>query len=208
MSQKALSFLELRPSNGEEYINARSLDFCEACGFWQSGGQVLSQSKCFVCSSCEKRMTTEGNYLSQVKQKIERVEFALREKRFLLVTAAIIYDGAGKCLLAEREHSAHGEAAWEFPGGKVEAHESLAECLVREIEEELALQIAEPKPFFMVDHVYETFDIRLCSFETTISAGNLSLREHRDVEWVERDRLLTQNLSGADIEIARAINSR
>ena len=208
MSQKALSFLNLRSSKGEEYVKARSLGFCEACGFWQGSGRALSWPKCFVCSNCEKRLSAEDNYLLQIEQKIERLELALREKRFLLVTAAIIYDSAGRCLLAEREHSAHGVAAWEFPGGKVEDEESLAECLVREIEEELALQIVQPKPFLMVDHVYDAFDIRLCSFETTIAGGNLSLREHRDVEWVERDRLLAQNLSGADVEIARAINSR
>ena len=208
MRRKALSFLDLSPSKGEEYVKARSLGFCEACGFWQGSGRVLSLPKCFVCTSCKKRLSIEDGYLAQIEQKIKRVEFALCQKRFLLVTAAIIFDGSGRCLLAEREHSAHGEAAWEFPGGKVEDEESLAECLVREIEEELALQIAQPKPFLMVDHEYETFDIRLCSFKTTISAGNLSLREHRAVEWVEKDRLLSQSLSGADIEIARALNSR
>ena len=208
MSHSALEFIRLRKTADDEYVAARSQGFCEACGFWSKAGKVITKPHSLVCRECAERLKIERDYFCETEMRISRVEKAISDSRFLLVTAAIISDDKGRVLLAEREHSAHGEAAWEFPGGKAEDGESLAECLVREIEEELAIKITTPRPFFMVDHTYEAFDIRLCSFDTKIESGRLSLRDHCDIEWVEIPRLLEQNLSGADVDIVRAINSR
>lgn len=66
--------------------------------------------------------------------------FELNDKpTALLVVAALIRDAQGRILLQQRPEGKHHAGLWEFPGGKVEAHETPGESLVRELEEELGL---------------------------------------------------------------------
>ncbi|MDD3798743.1 MAG: (deoxy)nucleoside triphosphate pyrophosphohydrolase [Novosphingobium sp.] len=60
----------------------------------------------------------------------------------MLVVAAVIRDGEGRVLLQQRPPGKAHAGLWEFPGGKVEPHEMACESLVREIEEELGLQLS------------------------------------------------------------------
>ncbi len=203
----ALDFLNLRNDKNDDYFRARSQGFCESCGFYSAEGRVF-EDKLQVCLRCEQTLNKDRISKASAFKRVERVEYALDGKRFLLVTAAIISNEKGQILIAEREHSAHGGPAWEFPGGKAEQGEGLSDCLCREIREELDIEITEPTPFMMVDHQYEAFDIRLCAFETTIAAGRLDLREHREVKWVLPAHLDQEELSGADVYIAKAIISR
>lgn len=58
-----------------------------------------------------------------------------------LVVALALRDGDGRWLMHKRPDHKHHGGLWEFPGGKVEAHETPANALVREIEEELGIEI-------------------------------------------------------------------
>ncbi len=60
----------------------------------------------------------------------------------MLVVAAALIDGYGRCLMQQRPHGKRHGGLWEFPGGKVEPGEHPADALVRELAEELAIEVA------------------------------------------------------------------
>jgi 8-oxo-dGTP diphosphatase len=123
----------------------------------------------------------------------------------IVVTAAVIEDKEGRVLIAKRKHSSHLGSKWEFPGGKVEKGEKLPACLSRDISEEMGVKISEPRPFFMVDHRYPTFDIRLCALKASIICGDLRPTDHEEARWVKTGQLSTMDLAPADVGIAEAV---
>jgi mutator protein MutT len=76
------------------------------------------------------------------------------------VCAAVILN-RGRLLLATRRPGSHLAGKWEFPGGKKEEHETLVDCIRRELKEELALDIERAFPLFHILHVYPEKTIRL-----------------------------------------------
>lgn len=120
----------------------------------------------------------------------------------LIVTAAVILDGAGRVLLARRGPSGARAGEWEFPGGKVEAGESPEEALCRELREELDVA-AEVGPLFTtVDHDYPDRRIRLLAYRCRLLAGEPRPIACAEVRWVNRAELAGHPVSLADRPIA------
>src|SRR5882672_9594455 len=86
------------------------------------------------------------------------------------VVAAIIRR-EGEILVTRRFDNVHLPGLWEFPGGKVEADETLEVALQREIREELGIEIRVDEAFFRIDHDYPTKSIRLHFFNCAILEG-------------------------------------
>ena len=96
------------------------------------------------------------------------------------VTCAII-EKAGKVLLAQRGPPMDLPNKWEFPGGKVRQGESPSVCLVREIKEELGIDITVKKALPPHRHSYDHISIELLPFICSVSGGSASIfREMRD----------------------------
>lgn len=76
------------------------------------------------------------------------------------VTCAVIRDGE-QYLICQRSEKMKSPLKWEFPGGKVEEGESLEECLLREIKEELDIKITIERKLDTVSHDYGDFQIKL-----------------------------------------------
>ena len=70
------------------------------------------------------------------------------------VAVGVLIDDTGCVLLARRQKGTHLEGYWEFPGGKVEAGESIESALARELSEELGVSIDQALPFMTVNHDY------------------------------------------------------
>ena len=70
------------------------------------------------------------------------------------VAAGVILNSEGQILLALRPKDKHKGGLWEFPGGKVEAGESVQQALARELLEEVSLTVVEAAPFLIIDHDY------------------------------------------------------
>ena len=81
------------------------------------------------------------------------------------VTAGLIRDERGRLLIAQRPLDGLLGGLWEFPGGKVEHEESLADCLKRELREELAIEVEVGALFTVVDHAFTHFKITLHAFD-------------------------------------------
>lgn len=117
------------------------------------------------------------------------------------VTCAIIADDTGKVLVTQRSATMKLPFKIEFPGGKIEPGETASDCLVREIKEELNLDI---KTLFEMPyniHHYVEFSINLIPFVCKIIGGSIELREHASYQWLNPSELLDQDWAEADIPI-------
>ena len=122
------------------------------------------------------------------------------------VSAAIIIED-GKVLLARRAKGEKLEGYWEFPGGKREENETIDECLVREIREELSLDIEVVGEFDTSDYKYPGGQIRLIGLLAEIQNGVISMTVHDLVEWIEISSVLDYQLAPADIPLAERLKN-
>jgi len=99
------------------------------------------------------------------------------------VVAAVIRMDS-KILITQRLPHVHLAGLWEFPGGKVQAGESLEGALVREIREELGIKIRVNDGFFTVEHDYPEKSVRLHFFNCTILDGQPAALGVADLRWV------------------------
>ncbi|MCF8010751.1 MAG: (deoxy)nucleoside triphosphate pyrophosphohydrolase [Clostridiales bacterium] len=118
------------------------------------------------------------------------------------VTAAII-EKNGKILITQRPRTDKLSLKWEFPGGKVESGETPEECLVREIKEELNLDIKITGHFMNSNYKYESGEIELICYFAEITGGEITLNFHETAKWIERGNLKDFDFAPADIPVWR-----
>ena len=118
------------------------------------------------------------------------------------VVAAVIRRGDGCVLLAQRLSCGPHGGLWEFPGGKVEAGETLEEALVREIQEELGVTVAVGDHLLSVEHSYPHIAIRLIAFSCTLLVGEARPLCCQDLRWVAPAQLAEHSMPAADLPIA------
>ncbi len=94
---------------------------------------------------------------------------------------------------------------WEFPGGKIEADETAEECLIREIKEELNIEIQITGSLPPNDHQYPDKLIRLIPFICRQKDGEIILKEHADYKWLDAKDLLDLDWAEADVGVARRL---
>jgi 8-oxo-dGTP diphosphatase len=116
------------------------------------------------------------------------------------VVAAVIRRG-GKILITQRPDDVHLARLWEFPGGKVEAAESLESALEREIKEELGIRIVVGDEFFTVEHDYPGKSVRLHFFNCGIEEGQPVTLGVADLRWVLPAELMNFEFPPADAEL-------
>lgn len=126
-------------------------------------GQRICKPKSPLCQACPVRRHCRAFAAGTVAER------PVRSRRAPLphydVTAGLIRDDQGRLLIAQRPLDGLLGGLWEFPGGKVEGQESLAECLQRELREELAIEVEVGSLFAVVDHAFTHFKITLRAFE-------------------------------------------
>ena len=122
----------------------------------------------------------------------------LREfKRHIHVACAII-ERDSLVLAVQRSPAMSMPLKWEFPGGKIESHESPEDCVRRELLEELGLQISIDGQLPPSTHRYPTFTITLYPFTCSIQSGEMVLHEHSGALWLRPEKLLTLDWAEAD----------
>ena len=116
------------------------------------------------------------------------------------VTCAIIVEN-GNVLACQRGVNSDHPYEWEFPGGKVEPGEGLAACIVREIKEELLIDVDVVKILAPVDHNYATKKITLIPCICTIINGQPKVTEHEALKWLPLAQFLSLKWSDADCKV-------
>src|SRR5690606_26398101 len=116
----------------------------------------------------------------------------------MLIVACAIIIQHGKILICQRSSAMDLPLKWKFPGGKVEPGEDDARTIVREIKEELHLDIDVLERWEPLEHAYPTFRIRLIPFVARVIGGVLRLEEHADAKWVPVGELGQYDWAPAD----------
>lgn len=122
----------------------------------------------------------------------------LKNMKEIKVVAAIIKN-EDKILATKR---GYGEFInmWEFPGGKIESGETKKQALVREIKEELNIEINVDKFALDIEYQYPNFYLFMSCFMCSIREGSIELLEHNDGKWITKEELNTLNWLPADID--------
>lgn len=89
---------------------------------------------------------------------------------------------------------------WEFPGGKIESGETKEQALVREIKEELNIEISVDKFAIDIEYQYPNFYLFMSCFMCSIKEGSIELLEHNDGKWITKEELNTLIWLPADID--------
>lgn len=106
-----------------------------------------------------------------------------------LIGVAVIWNEQGQILIDKRPQSGLLGGLWEFPGGKLEPNETLAQCVVREIQEELGIEIEVLEHFMTLDHAYTHFKVTLSVHHCRHVSGEPQPIECDEVKWVTLDEL-------------------
>jgi 8-oxo-dGTP diphosphatase len=116
----------------------------------------------------------------------------------MLVVAAGILDAAGRVLIAERPAGKHMAGRWEFPGGKVAPGESEKDALARELKEELGIAVMSARHLMRLTHRYPDRDVELSMWVVERYDGEPRPLDGQRLKWVERARLLGEDILEAD----------
>jgi 8-oxo-dGTP diphosphatase len=125
----------------------------------------------------------------------------------ILVVAAALFDDAGRVLIAERPAGKPLAGRWEFPGGKVDAGESEHGALLRELREELGIEVIAARPFMRLTHAYAERDVELSLWIVERFAGEPRSLDAQALKWVAPARLRGEDILEADQPFIAALRS-
>lgn len=125
----------------------------------------------------------------------------MSDHNVLLVVACALIDADGRVLLARRPEGKSFAGLWEFPGGKVEPGERPEDALIRELQEELAIDISESclAPLSFASHSYESFHLLMPLYVCQKWDGVISAQDGQELAWVRPLRMTDYEMPPADI---------
>ena len=121
-------------------------------------------------------------------------------RTLVLVVACALLDADGRVLLAQRPEGKSLAGMWEFPGGKIEPGERPEETLIRELKEELGIEVQEAclAPLTFASHAYETFSLLMPLYVCRRWTGVPQGREGQALRWVRPSTLRDYPMPPAD----------
>ncbi len=124
-------------------------------------------------------------------------------RRLVLVAAVALIDADGRVLLAQRPAHKQLGGLWEFPGGKLHEGETPEAALVRELKEELGIDVPTRclAPLTFASHSYETFHLLMPLYACRNWEGEPEPLEGQRLAWVRKDRLRDYPMPPADLPL-------
>ncbi|MGY9018120.1 MAG: (deoxy)nucleoside triphosphate pyrophosphohydrolase [Alphaproteobacteria bacterium] len=121
----------------------------------------------------------------------------------ILVVAVALVDIDGRVLIAQRPKGKSMAGLWEFPGGKVEEGEQLEAALIRELEEELGIDVSENclAPFTFASHSYDDFHLLMPLYVCRVWDGTVTPKEGQVLKWVRPLQLKEYPMPPADVPL-------
>jgi 8-oxo-dGTP diphosphatase len=125
------------------------------------------------------------------------------DHNILLVVACALIDHDGRVLLAKRPEGQSFAGLWEFPGGKVEPGERPEDAVIRELNEELGIDISESclAPLSFASHSYEAFHLLMPLFVCRTWQGEIRPQDGQELAWVQPLRMSDYEMPPADIPL-------
>ncbi|MGA7711076.1 MAG: (deoxy)nucleoside triphosphate pyrophosphohydrolase [Rhizomicrobium sp.] len=123
--------------------------------------------------------------------------------KLILVIACALIDPDGRVLMAQRPAGKNLAGLWEFPGGKMEAGERPEDTLIRELGEELGIEVKEPclAPFSFASHSYADFHLLMPLYICRRWEGTPQALEHTAIKWLMPKDMAQLPLTPADIPL-------
>ncbi|MGA3302212.1 MAG: (deoxy)nucleoside triphosphate pyrophosphohydrolase [Methylovirgula sp.] len=127
--------------------------------------------------------------------------------KLLLVVAAALIDADHRVLISQRPEGKALAGLWEFPGGKVEAHERPEVALIRELEEELGVKVEEAclAPLTFASHAYADFHLLMPLYVCRRWQGIVTPREGQALKWARPADLRAYPMPPADAPLIPAL---
>ena len=138
---------------------------------------------------------------------ITQKENSTAKKAEIEVTCAVIMDRE-QVLVTQRSEQMPHPLKWEFPGGKLKSGETPERCIIREIREELGIEISVRELLPSVRHSYGSETIKLIPFVCRLEEGEIDLAEHRSYQWIQLDELEQMDWLEADVEVVRLLKKK
>ncbi|MEM8675036.1 MAG: 8-oxo-dGTP diphosphatase MutT [Cyanobacteria bacterium P01_G01_bin.67] len=124
------------------------------------------------------------------------------------IGVAVISNKQGKILIDRRREQGEMGGLWEFPGGKIEAGETVEECIVREIKEELDLEIVVGDRLTTITHAYKTFNVTLYVHDCEYLSGTPKALECEEILWVDPSQINQYQFPEANTQIVNLLQQR
>lgn len=121
------------------------------------------------------------------------------------IGVAVIWNERGQILIDRRRPEGLMGGMWEFPGGKIEANETVQDCIKREIREELAIEIEVEEHFITIDHAYTHFRVTLNVHHCRYLSGEPQPLVCDEIRWVTLEEINQFPFPEANTEIIRAL---
>ncbi|MEI6065429.1 MAG: 8-oxo-dGTP diphosphatase MutT, partial [Pseudanabaena sp. ELA748] len=127
-------------------------------------------------------------------------------KKYRCIGVGVLWDRDRQRILIDRRLP-EGELAgyWEFPGGKIEGQETVADCIKRELQEELAIEVEVGDHLITVDFEYETLRVSLVVHHCIHISGEPQLLACSEIRWVAIEELDNYQLPAANYQIVQAL---
>ena len=124
----------------------------------------------------------------------------MSDKNLVTVSALVLLDQDKRILISERPQGKFMQGFWEFPGGKLEKGENPEICLIREIKEEIGVDLENFcfSPLIFTLNKYENFDVLLLLYICREWEGIVSPKENQNIKWVFVNKLFDSNLLPGD----------
>ncbi len=116
------------------------------------------------------------------------------------VSMGIILDSEGKILIAQRNLQKNFGGMWEFPGGKQEANESPEDALIRELKEELSIDVEVLQSFSPYDYRDESIEVSFYPIQCKIIGGMIVNKEHEEVKFISLEEIDNFEFAPPDYE--------
>lgn len=124
------------------------------------------------------------------------------------VVAGIIRNKDNKILIAQRNIKKSQGGLWEFPGGKIENDETMEEAIVREIKEELDMDIVFESYFDEKKYIYPEKEINLIALNCRIIGEKYNVLEHEKVEWITEEEFDNFEFAPADVYFVNKLKNK
>jgi 8-oxo-dGTP diphosphatase len=128
-------------------------------------------------------------------------------KTIEVVAALIFREGKVLCVQRPDNNREYISLKWEFPGGKVEVSESREQALMREIKEELVVEIHELQYLTTVEHSYPDFHLTMHAYTCALKTGEVTLKEHVAAQWLAAEELGQLDWAAADVPVVNLLKN-